>query len=240
MSQIGGTLSWLGSGASYFVSSAAPTEEEKYETANEVSEDDFQDALDEELPDDGQGNEGTAAADEIKKMSAQIFEEFNKEKNLLSHFRRNKKKGNREAVPLFRGKFFLRQSRVVLIDDSKLKDLSRPFIEQLFFGKSDHAQEFSEIILFGEGFEIDYNHFDAMDLSNPHQVKILCSCFDMGVKVVKNSIQSKGQGDRQQKIETEVNEFIYRTRDSEHPSKAVSFDSETSKDLMQIEVYFGN
>ena len=186
-----------------------------------------------------QDNEG-AAADEIKKMSAQIFEEFNKQQNLLSHFRRNKEKGNREALPLFRGKFFLRQSRIVLIDDSKIKDLSRPFIEQLFFGKQDHAQEFCEIILFGEGFEIDYNHFDAMDLSNPHQVKILCSCYDMGVRVIKNSIQSKGQLNRQQELETEVNEFIYRTRDSEHPGKQVSFDSDSGKDLMQIEVYFGN
>jgi hypothetical protein len=82
-----------------------------------------------------------------------------------------------------------------------------------------------------------------MDLSNPHQVRILCSCYDMGVKVVKNFIQParvKSKVRAAPQIETEVSELVYRTRDAEHPSKAVSFDSDSCKDLMHIEVVFGN
>lgn len=53
---------------------------------------------------------------------------------------------------------------------------------------SGHKQKsnlsLNEIIMFSSEFVIKYNHFDALNLTNPHQVTLNASCKDMGVYLI--------------------------------------------------------
>lgn len=48
----------------------------------------------------------------------------------------------------------------------------------------DENQEYNKIYMFAHEFKIEYNHFDAQDLKNKHQIKMSASCKDMGVQVI--------------------------------------------------------
>jgi hypothetical protein len=50
-------------------------------------------------------------------------------------------------------------------------------------------QDCDEIIMFSTDFKIEYNHFDAQDTKNEHQIKMHASCKDMGVQVIQRFMQ---------------------------------------------------
>ena len=112
-----------------------------------------------------------------------------------------------------------------MIDDSEILELSRPLLESLKAVDKDSPftnKEFNEILMFVNEFKIEYNHFDAMDLKNKHQVKINASCQDTGVQVIQRFIQpllasavsacTEASGNENQ-LQTEVHDVIYKMKD---------------------------
>ena len=45
-------------------------------------------------------------------------------------------------------------------------------------------QEYNEILMFSNEFQIQYDHYDAQDLNNSHQVIIKAFCKDIGLHVI--------------------------------------------------------
>jgi hypothetical protein len=129
---------------------------------------------------------------ELLKDGQEFLRNLQKRTSLIQQFRTHKQKAKLESIPFLKGQFHLKMSKIRLIDDSKVKDLEMPLLSQLkeIEGSTPFANEFYEIIMFGENFKIVYNHFDAVDLNNLHQIKIVMSSSDMGIKVIKNFISS--------------------------------------------------
>ena len=142
---------------------------------------------------------------DIHRMSVQLYNDFsgNSQNTLINTFRKRRNiahsvDGHVDDTPIFRGQFHLKQWKISLINDSKLKDPRKPFIERYvghpnnpYSSKpSDNAdapftnQDYNEIMMFSTDFKIEYNHFDAQDLKNEHQIKVHGSCKDMGVQVI--------------------------------------------------------
>ena len=109
----------------------------------------FEDALDclpEELDNPGQPQEAAAwdqieeqkaqapadelkNADEIHRLSVMLYNDFSgrSPKDLIHKLRSSRASDAEQDIPIFQGRFHLKKSKISLINDSKIKDLSQPF-----------------------------------------------------------------------------------------------------------------
>ena len=55
-------------------------------------------------------------------------------------------------------------------------------------------QEYNEILMFSNEFSIQYDHYDAMDLNNNHQIVMRAFCKDIGLHVIQKKVE-RGQAD---------------------------------------------
>ena len=86
-------------------------------------------------------------------------------------------------------------------------------------------QDCDEIIMFSTDFKIEYNHFDAQDTKNEHQIKMHASCKDMGVQVIQRFMQpgasqvpERSEDGNKINIQTEVHDVIYKMSDDKSSS----------------------
>jgi hypothetical protein len=107
-------------------------------------------------------------------------------------------------------------------DDSEDKDHvgSSSFQDEPFTN-----QDCDEIIMFSTDFKIEYNHFDAQDTKNEHQIKMHASCKDMGVQVIQRFMQpgasqvsERSEDGSKMNIQTEVHDVIYKMSDDKNSS----------------------
>jgi hypothetical protein len=182
-----------------------------------VDDAEFEDALDclpEELGDLGQPQEAgdqieeqKASADEIHRLSVMLYNDFSgtSSKDLIHKFRSSRASdAEQEDIPIFKGKFHLKKSKISLINDSKIKDLSQSGLDgsDVYFKN----QEYNEILMFSNGFSINYSHFDAQDLDVKHQVKINASCKEAGVQIIQKFVSEANDGGRESYVASNSDE----------------------------------
>ena len=115
--------------------------------------------------------------------------------------------------------------------------------------------------MFCNQFVIQYNHFDAMNLSNPYQITLNATCHDMGVYLFNQN--SPQQNDNQnldftyklknsliknkKQILSEIPESDEDKKSSEwsenenkKPTDVIYKMHENTEDIMKIEINFGN
>lgn len=178
-----------------------------------------------------------------------------------------------EKLPIFRGTFNLKQSKVALKIDSSEKteevvgtksgleeeiDANSSQNESMSSSRSQSNQALNEIIMFCNEFVIHYNHFDALNLNNPHQVSLNATCKDMGVYLFNQGAQRPKEGGAEpvdvsykmkkslinidQQLEPEDNNISNSSEfsDVSKPMDVIYRMHENTEDIMKIEINFGN